>query len=152
VIWKLVYESRPWALNAERAGGKRGVGGRYGQSILTKEWRKEYARLCLVQKVPALQHVDIEVRQICRDRRRCDVGAVFPAAKAAIDGIVDAGVIPDDTDDYVHETAFRPALITGTDALQLLVVGEPCSREEKIIRNQRRAIELMRKVGIQVGP
>jgi hypothetical protein len=35
------------------------------------------------------------------DRRRRDVGNLQPTAKAIVDGIVDAGVLPDDSDRYL---------------------------------------------------
>lgn len=150
--WELVYQARPWALNSERAGGDRGVGGRRGVSALTKEWRAAYGNLCLVEKVPALRQVKIEVRQICRDRRRGDVGAIMPAAKAAIDGLTDAGVIPDDTDEYLPELDFRPALIRGYDGLWLQVIGERCSREEAKERDlaavSRKLHRRVRKMGL----
>jgi hypothetical protein len=86
--------------------------------------------------------VTVEARQVCKDRRRCDVGAVFPAAKAAIDGLVDAEVIPDDTDIYLVELAFRPALVLGYNALRLTIEGAPCGREER----ERRECELREKL------
>ena len=36
-----------------------------------------------------------------------DTGACFPAVKAAIDGLVDAGWIPDDTPDIIGEITFH---------------------------------------------
>lgn len=149
--WELEYRARPWALNSERAGGDRGIGGRRGASALTKEWRAVYAGLCLVQKVPALRQIRVEVRQICRDRRRGDVGAIMPAAKAAIDGLTDAGVIPNDTDEYLPELDFRPALILGYNGLRLQVTGERCSPEEAKARELVTVARLLRRQTQKTG-
>ena len=51
--------------------------------------------------------VRIGVRQILvAGRKPQDLGAQFPVAKAALDGLVDAGGIPDDSPDYVRELTF----------------------------------------------
>ena len=76
------------------------------------------------------------MRPVRDRRRRSDVGNVYPAAKAAIDGLVDAGVIPDDNDRYVEAITFRPSLILGHAGLRLLVTGSPCSREERDARER----------------
>lgn len=127
--WTLHYPARPWLLNEERAGGKRGVGGHQGRARLTREWRDAFSMRALQQKIPPLETIEVEVFPLCRDRRRSDVGNVFPAAKAAIDGLVDAGVIPNDTDNYLTALTFRPALILGHAGLRLVITGTPCSPE-----------------------
>jgi hypothetical protein len=59
-----------------------------------------------------------------RDGRTQDVGACYPAAKAAIDGLVDAGVIPDDGPQYVTRLTFDPPVLRSAagDALELSLV------------------------------
>jgi hypothetical protein len=37
-----------------------------------------------------------------------DVGACNPAVKAAIDGLVDAGILPDDSPEYVKSLVYLP--------------------------------------------
>lgn len=75
------------------------------------KWRKaEYIdlirRACgfaaLAAKVPAFQriHVFYVVHPATKGRRR-DPGNWSPTAKAGIDGLVDAGVVPDDNSDRV---------------------------------------------------
>ncbi len=56
-----------------------------------------------------------------RQRSQQDVGACFPAAKAAIDGLVGAGVIPDDTPDHVITLTFRAPVVGQGDGLELVV-------------------------------
>lgn len=52
-------------------------------------------------KVPRLRRAQIVVEFRPPDRRRRDVHNLYPSAKAAIDGLVDAGVLPDDSDRYL---------------------------------------------------
>ena len=40
--------------------------------------------------------------------RSQDVGACNPAVKAAIDGLVDAGVLPDDSPEFVKSLVYLP--------------------------------------------
>lgn len=47
----------------------------------------------------ARAHVIAEYRP--PDRRKRDVHNLFPSAKAAVDGLVDAGVLADDSDTYL---------------------------------------------------
>lgn len=129
--WELTYGARPWLLNAERAGGARGIGGHYGRAEKAAEWRGAFAMLCLEQKVPALQWLHVEATQTCRDRRMPDIGACFPAVKAAIDGIVDAGVVPDDDVRYLKALTFRAPECTGTDSVVLRLSGPECSLGEQ---------------------
>jgi hypothetical protein len=42
--------------------------------------------------------------------RSQDVGACNPAVKAAIDGLVDAGILPDDSPEFVRSLVFLPPL------------------------------------------
>lgn len=46
----------------------------------------------------------------------------MPAAKAAIDGIVDAGVLPDDTPAHVLSLTFRPPVYGHPDALAVVLL------------------------------
>jgi hypothetical protein len=43
--------------------------------------------------------------------------------KAAIDGLVDAGIVPDDSGEYVRMITFMPA-VRGDDQLTLIIEGE----------------------------
>ena len=53
-----------------------------------------------------------------------DTAACNPSVKAAIDGIVDAGVIPDDTGEFLPQITFLPCK-RGHNALELTIEGEP---------------------------
>ena len=50
-----------------------------------------------------------------------DVGGCLPAAKAAIDGLVDARVLADDTPDHVVSLTFKTPIIGKGDALELVI-------------------------------
>lgn len=145
MIWELEYRAKPWLLNEERAGGKRGVGGHYGRAARTREWRDAFVKLCWLQSVPPLEWFTVEAIPVCPDQRRPDVGNVFPAVKAAIDGLIDAGVAPDDTDVYLHALTFRPALILGYAGIRLRVAGEPCCAEETLYRERALRKRLIRQ-------
>lgn len=100
--WTLVYPVRPWTLNSERTWHH------YKRAKYVKEWREAYCALALAQGVPAVTAIEVEATPYLSGRGRTqDVGACFPAVKAAVDGLVDAGVIPEDNPTYVKMLSFR---------------------------------------------
>ena len=114
-FWPLTYQAKPGTLNAERKAhwSKR--------AAATAEWRSAFWALAKEAKVPKLARVTLDVRVECRTRRLPDPGAVWPAVKAAEDGIVDAGVIPDDTGEHVLWLRMWAPECTGRDALTVAV-------------------------------
>jgi len=60
------------------------------------------------------------------DRRRRDVPNLWPTIKALVDGIVDAGILPDDNDDVVTALTFRRSgeLHAAKDTVALSIVLE----------------------------
>jgi hypothetical protein len=54
-----------------------------------------------------------------------DVQAVAPAVKAAIDGLVDWGLIPDDTATHVHRITHEAPIVDGWDGLVLVIEEVP---------------------------
>ncbi len=67
---------------------------------LVKWWRGQAeiaARGMALQRGP----VDVVAHIYLKGKRSQDCGACYPAVKAIIDGIVDAGVLVDDTPEYV---------------------------------------------------
>ena len=123
--WTLALESRPWTVNAAR---------NWHYQKLAKEvkaWRKAYEILALENRVPKLNAVCIEVIPILADRRTQDTAACCLAAKAAIDGIVDAGVIPDDRREFLKSIKFFPPVVErGRNAL-LITIIEVLKNEEE---------------------
>lgn len=143
--WTLTCRERPWLLNSERAGGTRGIGGHRGRAELTRQWRATFAGLCRQQHIPPLQYVDIEVLQLCVDRRLPDIGANYPTTKACIDGLVDADVIPDDHGEWIHSLLFRPPQTVGYDALTLRIAGPVLSAELAVQREMALQAKMLRQ-------
>ena len=72
-------------------------------------WRKSAGKTATIRSVargqakgiPRLGKVKIRAVYYAPDNRRRDVSNLFPSVKAAVDGIVDAGVLKDDSDKFV---------------------------------------------------
>lgn len=83
-------------------------------------WRDVFGRRAQAARIGRLDRVDIVVEHLRRDGRSMpDTFACAFAAKAAIDGIVDAGVIDDDSPAHVRSVLFLPPVIAGVDGLRL---------------------------------
>jgi hypothetical protein len=59
-----------------------------------------------------------------------DVGGCLPAVKAAVDGLVDAGVMSDDGPDQVRELVFTGAVLGDLDGLMVIVEEYLCETSE----------------------
>lgn len=121
--WTIEREGmRPPTLNKERSGGNRGGGGRFGRSRTTIEWRNFYRDQALALDIPHLMEIHVTATPLHKNRRSPqDVGACFPATKAAIDGLVDAFVVPDDSPEHLTSLTFRAPLVCGRDGLSLTI-------------------------------
>lgn len=124
VVGSIIIPGRPVSLNAERAAN------RWQRAELTKGTR-EHAKVLWLNEVRAgrapkqLDRMSVVVHVEAKDRRyRTDVGNVLPSVKAAVDGLVDSGLIPDDTDRHLVRLTFTPTQVTGRDALVLEVHDE----------------------------
>lgn len=116
VVYRLRHPDRPWTLNIERQGNK------WRRAALVSEWRGVFHLLALEQHIPRLAAITVTVRPELRHRGSMpDTGACIGAAKAAIDGLVDAGVIDDDGPDIVRRLTFEAPRVTGVDALELII-------------------------------
>jgi crossover junction endodeoxyribonuclease RusA len=112
-VYRLTYAARPWTLNRERAIN------RFERAPLVREWRQAFRILAFQAKIPPLDKVAVTVRLRLRAHGRPqDAGACFPAAKAAIDGLVDAGVLPEDNGRHVVSLLF-PAPEIGAEIDEL---------------------------------
>lgn len=92
-----------------------------------KEWREAFGWLAVASKVPTDGTVGpchIEAIPLTTTRRRQDVGACMPVVKAAIDGLVDAGVWPDDTPDHVLSVRYWPQQLAADSGLRLVIVTD----------------------------
>ncbi len=111
---------RPINTNAERQGN------RYKRATATAQWRSDFALLARAQNIPKLDQVRFIIVPHYKTRQSLpDVGSCSPSAKAGIDGIVDAGVLVDDTPAYVVEHVYRPPVVDGWDGLELIIEEVP---------------------------
>jgi crossover junction endodeoxyribonuclease RusA len=86
-------ERRPISMNGQR-------GHPYAYAAAVRRLRRDAGWLTKAQNVPRLERVEIELHYAPKDHRRRDPMNLVPTRKAVEDGIVDAGVIPDDTPQY----------------------------------------------------
>lgn len=70
---------------------------------ITKAVRHEVMVRCRAARIPKAKHVTVQLVYRPRDRRRRDASNLTATHKPIMDGIVDAGIIPDDTPAYVTE-------------------------------------------------
>ena len=92
MTWCLeLHGSRPWTTNAERKLHH------MERAAKVKDTRQAFGWMAKAQQVPKCSAIRVFATPLAKDRRwQQDVGACFPAVKAAIDGLVDAGILPDD--------------------------------------------------------
>ena len=102
LIFRLEFNQRPWTTNAERAGN------RWERAELVKTWRSAFALLAKSEGLPAMSWISVTAEPHQKGGRLQDVGACNPAVKAAIDGLVDAGILPDDSSQYMRSLIFLP--------------------------------------------
>lgn len=115
MIHTFVWPQRPWTVNGERKMTS------YGRAAKVKEWREAF-KVLGVGSVP-LEWAEAVVRVYLRDLRDQDPGAAFPAYKAALDGLVDARILPDDDGRYVRKVTFYPPEKSTFDALEVILMG-----------------------------
>lgn len=88
----------------------------------TRQVRETWAWLAVQARVPRLDRARIVATPLHANRRSPqDVAAAAPHVKAAVDGLVDAGVLDDDSPEFLVELAFRPPDICGADGLRLVI-------------------------------
>lgn len=64
-----------------------------------RAWIREWAW----HHVPACSATEVELHYVPRDARRRDADNLVPILKACCDGLVDAGVVPDDTPELMRK-------------------------------------------------
>jgi hypothetical protein len=70
------------------------------KNAITQQLRSDAFNLAKHHKVPRLERARIDGIYEPPDRRKRDAGNYYPTYKAAIDGLVDAGVLPDDDSEH----------------------------------------------------
>lgn len=117
--WTLVIEGKLFTLNGERSMHY------HKRAKLVKTWREAAYLAALEAKVPKMESMEVVFIPCRKDRRHmADTGGHFPVAKACIDGLVDAGVIPDDGPQFVTSLTFRSPYVDGGEDRATLVINE----------------------------
>ena len=123
-FWRLEDTTRPWTTNAERGWHY------HKRAQRVKETREVFGLLARQQRVPKMEAVRIDVVPLAINRRGIqDVAACYPAVKAAIDGLVDAGVVADDDPEHVKAICFYPTQVIGRDGLRVVITEATASDE-----------------------
>jgi hypothetical protein len=86
------------------------------QAAITRHYR-EWACLLARKKPPLTAPVTVHVQPHTKDNRLADAGNSFHVAKAAIDGFVDAGMLPGDGPKVVTELILYAPRNVGIDQL-----------------------------------
>lgn len=123
LVYRLELAQRPWTTNGERAGN------RWERAELVKTWRSAFHVLAKSEKIPEMEWISVTVEPHQKGGRLQDVGACNPAVKAAIDGIVDAGVLPDDSPQYMKSLIF---LAPQNDRNSLVLYIRGAKKERKL--------------------
>lgn len=85
---------------------------------------RETTRL-LGRGITPQRHVTVGLVWVVGDRRRRDADNVVPTLKACADGLVDAGVVPDDTPEFMSKTMPVIRYVKGaTPRLLLTIEGD----------------------------
>lgn len=93
--WTITIPAPVAWLNANQRIDRRRV------SPLTKEWRNAAHLYARAGKLPQLGKAHITATLRFRDRRRRDPHNYYPTLKACIDGLIDYGLLPDDSHEYL---------------------------------------------------
>jgi hypothetical protein len=89
------------------------------------DWR-EWARDAAEGVAPLTPPVAVTVTHLRKNRASIpDTGAPILAVKAVIDGLVDAGVLPDDGPEFVVELLFLAPIIVGWQGLRVTLAEVP---------------------------
>ena len=81
----------------------------------------------LSSDIPRMEKVKIRAIYYAPNNRRRDMSNLFPTVKSAVDGLVDAGVLKDDTDRYVvsMEMLRGEGVVTGGQIIiEVIDVGD----------------------------
>ena len=118
--WTLEDTERPWTANAERRWHH------MKRAQVVRDTRERWAWIAKAEGIPPLRRIRVEATPLQKNARSMpDVAACYPAVKAAIDGLVDAGVIEDDTPFHVNKIVFQAPQIAKREGLRLRICEEP---------------------------
>lgn len=121
--WVVEYRGEKClTLNEERSKSP------FVRARFTRKWREAFRDAATASRMPrGLTDVEIEVDVVQARGPLADIGAHWPGVKAGIDGLVDAGVMRDDSPTYLRRVVLNPPARGKTLCLRLTVRGNrPC--------------------------
>jgi hypothetical protein len=87
-----------------------------------KEWRNAGFVLGRAQKVTRCNAITVEAWGRYPNRRSLpDPDGIAPAVKGVLDGLVDAGVVADDSGEFVHAITYRAPVVGAGQPAALIV-------------------------------
>lgn len=101
--WRIEFPARQELLNANQRLHWA------PKNRITQQIRSDAFLLARAAKIPPLDRIRVDAIYEPPDRRRRDAGNYYPTYKAAIDGLVDAGVVGDDDSKHVDGPFMRIA-------------------------------------------
>lgn len=108
------YDAQPLLVNRERKLHH------HQRAAFVREWREAFGWLIRAARVPPLRAANVTVNHHYKGRTP-DVGACLPAAKASIDALVDCGVLPDDSPEFVRSLTFTAPQHGPGHAIELVI-------------------------------
>ena len=102
--WLLVVPMRPTLTNAVHNMHYRKA------SADRKLWRLHGEAGAIAAGIPACDAIEITCWGVYPGGRLPDPDACAPSLKGVLDGLVDAGVVPDDTGEWVKAITYLPAV------------------------------------------
>lgn len=87
----------------------------FAKARITRDLREATASLARHAGIPPLGRCEVSLTWYVKDRRRRDADNIVPTLKAMCDGLVDAGVVVDDTPDlmvkHMPRIEYRSAVV-----------------------------------------
>jgi hypothetical protein len=129
--WSVTNDGdRSWTLDLSELGRPPTVNAdhqlhHYARSKVRKDWRELAATMARAAGIPPLTAIDVTVQGRYDKGTLPDTDALQPAVKGVLDGLVDAGVIPDDRGEFVHSLRYlAPRLEAGRPPSLLVQITE----------------------------
>lgn len=82
-------------------------GNRYAKARIVKSVREEASWRARSARIPRLAKCRVQIEWVVTNNRRRDEDNPAPSAKAVYDGLVDAGIVPDDTPEFMEKVTVK---------------------------------------------
>lgn len=115
-VFRVSHQARPFTVNEAMRMHRMAL------VRVTKEWRHAFGILASQYRGPVIERATITVELHLKGKRKQDPAGCCIATKAAIDGIVDAGILPGDgPENVVSVTFLAPIFEAAADEMTLVV-------------------------------